>query len=216
MIYCYTGAPGSGKSANLARLIYRWLKSGKETLIISNVQIKEGIEGLDYDRYVYLDDTQVNPKYIVEVANQYWGDHTASSVEDAEERIKVIIDEGQLYFNSRSWKSNLENKWVWFFSIHRHFGITIFICTQYIKALDKQVQEMIEYEVMHRKLSNYGLVGMIIALFTKRLFQTITIWRPIKKVVDNEFFIMKSKYTDIYDTHRIFDIDGSYNAVRIV
>ena len=64
---------------------------------------------------------------------------------------------------------------------------------------------LIEYEWIHRKVSNFGIQGKIFSLlFGGKLFVAVKVWYPMKQKVGSEFFMYKKKFSDIYDTYALF------------
>lgn len=142
---------------------------------------------------------------ILDIARYYWCNHTAKNYDDAEGRILLFLDEAQLIFNSRSWAKNSKVGWGEFFSIYRKAGISVTLVTQYIENIDKQVRVLIEYEEVHRKVSNFGIMGKLIGLlFGGKLFVAVRKWSPIDKVIGRNFFIYHKKYASLYDTFHLF------------
>ena len=78
----------------------------------------------------------------------------------------VVIDECQIIFNCRDFGRKDRNAWVTFFSQHRKLDFNIILITQSDRMLDKQIRSLVEDEVKHRKLNNYGFGGMFLTLFS--------------------------------------------------
>ena len=81
-----------------------------------------------------------------------------------EDSILLIIDEAQMLFNPRDWNAKDRIEWLKFFQVHRHFGFSIILVSQSDMMLDKQIRALIEYEEIHRKVSNYGIRGYLLML----------------------------------------------------
>lgn len=68
------------------------------------------------------------------------------------------------------------------------------------------VYYMFEYEYVHRKLSNFGLKGMLLNLaMGGRTFVSVKIWYPMKEKVGQEFFHARKKLYRIYDSYQTFE-----------
>ena len=76
---------------------------------------------------------------------------------------------------------------------------------QFDKMLDRQIRALIEYECIHRKVSNFGIWGKIFSLFAGgKLFVCVKVWYPMKEKVGSEFFRAKKKYYQLYDSYADF------------
>ena len=93
-----------------------------------------------------------------------------------------------------------------FFTLHRHLGFDIILIAQFDRMLDRQIRALIEYEYIHRKVSNFGWKGKILSLLALgNLFVTVKVWYPMKEKVGSEFFKCKRKYYSLYDTYMMLD-----------
>lgn len=210
MITAFVGNPGSGKSLHMAMCIVRDLSPKKDTYVITNIPLNiEVIPEESRDRYKFVSNEELkDAQILVKIATEYWEHHVAYSQEDAENRIHLYIDECQYLFNAREWQKN--KNWTMFFSVHRHYGFKVYLITQMLGSIDKQVRGVIEYYIQHRKVCNFGLVGSIVGFLTRnRLFVTVTMWAPLDEKISSDFFLYKEKYGNIYNTHALFGLDGS-------
>lgn len=198
MIYLYSGTPGSGKSLHTAQVIYYTLLRNKP--VICNFSIN-----LDYvkhsDKFVYQDNTKLTPAYLVDYARRYWGDNPVREGE-----LTVFIDEAQMMFNARSWDASDRAGWNKFFQVHRHYGYDIILVAQFDRMIDRQIRSLIEYEVVHRKVSNMGIKGKLLCtlFLSPKLFVYVKIWYPMKEKVGSEFFRAHKKFYRLYDTYGTF------------
>lgn len=148
------------------------------------------------------------PSVLINSAIKFWSRHVADSLAEAERTIKVYIDEAQMLFNSRAWTKKGNQEWAKFFSVHRHFGYEIILMSQNDFNLDKQVRGVIEYNYVHRKVENSGIVGNLLSKICGGLFFYKSIWVPQNEVVDHQFFRYKKEYGELYDTSAMFSIKG--------
>lgn len=206
MIYLYSGTPGSGKSLHMARLIFNLLKNS-DCLVIGNFVLKSDyFTPLEMKRFIYLTNDQMNPDNLIRIAEEFWSTHKAKNYRDAEQKIRLFIDESQILFNARNWQKNYKDGWTTFFSVHRHYGFEIVLCTQMDTNLDKQVRGVIETQCIHRKIENIGIQGKILSfLCGGGLFYCVVRWYPMHEKVDGYFFKYRKKYGDVYDTHALFN-----------
>lgn len=214
MIYLYSGTPGSGKSLHMARMIFMLLKHS-DCLVIGNFYIKkEYFTDEQYSRFVYVPNDEMRPSKLIEIATEFWKTHKAKNYRDAEQKIRLFIDEAQILFNARDWQRNSIAGWPTFFSVHRHYGFEIVLCTQMDTNLDKQVRGVIETQVIHRKLENIGISGKIINLLMGGgMFFAVVKWYPMHEKVDGYFFKYRKKYSDVYDTHALFAQNGEIKSI---
>ena len=55
--------------------------------------------------------------------------------------------------------------------------------------IDKQIRSLIEYEYIHRKVSNFGVVGKVMSMVTfGKLFCAVKMWYPLNERLGAEFF----------------------------
>lgn len=201
MIYLYTGTPGSGKSLHMARDIYDTCNTKKgDRLIIVNFPVNVDLLR-NPERVVYIPYEELTPNKIIEVVRGFWGGRTPK-----EGCVKLFIDESQLIFNSRDWKDVGRRGWISLFTQHRKLGLDIFLVAQFDEMIDKQMRALVEYHVIHRKVTNFGLFGFLIRVMTMgQLFIAIYQWYGIKERISYEYFKARKKYYSLYDTLSIFD-----------
>ena len=72
--------------------------------------------------------------------------------------------------------------------------------------IDRQIRSLIEYEVIHRKVKNFGFWGGLLNLLAfGGLFIAVTNWYPLKERVGIDFFKARKKYFRLYDTYATFN-----------
>ena len=205
MIYLYSGTPGSGKSLHLAQILYDKIKLDN-CVIIGNFEInQQNIKGRKKGKYISIDNSRLNPRRLIKFSNMY-RKHYNKGKPLKEGKFTLVIDECQLLFNAREWQMNGRNEWISFFTQHRKFGFDIIVVSQFDRMVDRQVRSLIENEVVHRKVNNYGLFGKILGLLSGgSLFCYIVKWYPLKLKIGQGFFIGRKKYFCLYDTYKMFD-----------
>lgn len=203
MMYLYTGTPGSGKSYHVVKDIYALLRQGKN--IISN---------FDYDvesvprckgKYVYLDNSELTVKFLEDFcASDHCLDRRGCVIEG---QTYLIIDEAQILFNCRSWNDRVRVNWCNFFSQHRKYGYHVILITQVDRLIDRAIRSLCEYEYRHRKVNNFGLGGLLVALFCfgKPVFISLEYWYGAGEKIGSRFFIGRRKYFDLYNSYKLFD-----------
>lgn len=198
MIKLYSGTPGSGKSLHQASDLYWRIRTGKPTICnyaVNTAWIKGKGEVLE------VDNTQLRPQLLRDFANNYYMSHKF-----AEGSISVYIDEAQLLFNCRDNNMSGSRKdWIDFFSQHRKYGYDIILIAQFDRMLDRQIRSLIEYEYIHRKVSNFGWKGWIVNLVMGgKMHCCVSMWYPMRERIGAEFFRVKKKYYRIYDSYKDF------------
>lgn len=205
MIEIYTGTPGSGKSLHAAETIYWRLKKGQP--VICNFQIEPGYIKKYKETFYYCPNEKLTPEVLYDFSKTYFAESGNSFKEDS---ILLVIDECQLLFNARSWGRTDRAGWLSFFTQHRKYGYLVILVAQNDRMLDRQVRSLIEYEEIHRKVSNFGLFGAFLkALLHKEVFFSVRRWYPLKERVDLYMFVPKKRYYRLYDTRALFDSDNN-------
>lgn len=202
MIELYTGTPGSGKSLHCAKIIYNRLNRGKG--VIANFDINLTIfKKKKIGKFVYIDNSELSPEGLMRYALKNHKRNTNGHI--SEGQTLLVIDECQILFNSRDWQAKDRMKWATFFTQHRKYGYNIILITQFDRLIDRQIRSLVEYQVIHRKASNYKTLGLIIGMFFRgNIFVAITQWYGIKEKINSEWFVMRPKYARLYDSYKIF------------
>lgn len=197
MIYLYSGTPGSGKSLHVASLLYWKLRAKKMCIANFNFNAAKCKKNPEF---VYIDNEKMNPDCLKKMSFDYFKSHKFK-----EGAITLIIDECQLLFNAREWNKKGRSEWLSFFTQHRKYGYDIILICQFDLMIDRQIRSLIEYEFIHRKVSNFGLFGKIFSLFFGgNLFVSVKVWYPLKEKVGSEFFRAKKFYYKLYDSYSDF------------
>ncbi len=229
MVYFYTGVPGSGKGVHSSEVVYRMLQSGKD--IITNIEFHteliepKGRKPLGHCIYVptreFLQDAFIKkPKGSEEkysylqglygFANNY---HLRDSNGDFfEHQTFLVLDEVQEFFNSRTWNRRDRLAWCSFFREHRKYGYDCILISQDDKSVDKQIRQILQKNVLHRKVTDYKLFGKVLKLLTGRdLFVAISSQYGMKKAdarTATRFYFGKQKYYDFYNSMQTFRDSG--------
>lgn len=201
MILLYSGTPGSGKSYHATRDIIDHMKY-KKMPVIANFELG----GLDAEwDFNYRPNSELNTDFLVAFANDCW-----SRRRFAEEGILLVIDECQLLFNSRTWNDADRLKWLEFFSQHRKYGYKIIFVAQDDCMVDKQFRALMEYEVNHRKVSNYGLFGWLLdALTFGKHVLAVRYYFGKRERLDSQYIRLSKKYYQYYNSYKSFEGAGT-------
>lgn len=203
MIWLYSGTPGSGKSYHAATEIVRYMRLGKG--VICNFPIKAGAVKGAKSVPQFVDGDSLKPGYFVWYAMQ-------NHYDGKEGQTLIVIDEAQLVFNARESTTKGRKEWLKFFQLHRHLGYDVLLIAQSDRMLDRQIRALLEYDVRHRKANNFGFIGLLLSVFTRRaLFLAIQRWYGIPGkdgICDKNFFWFRAEFAQIYDSYALFDMDG--------
>lgn len=203
MIELYTGTPGSGKSLHCAKVIYNRINRGKG--VIANFDINLTIfKKKKIGNFLYIENSELSPDGLMRYAIKNHKRNTNGHI--IEGQTLLVIDECQILFNSRDWQARDRMKWATFFTQHRKYGYNVILITQFDRLIDRQIRSLVEYQVIHRKVSNYKTLGLILGLFFRgNVFVAVTQWYCIKGKVNSEWFVMRQKYARLYDSYKIFN-----------
>lgn len=202
MIYLYSGTPGSGKSLHQAEDIYWILKAGKPVLANFEVNV-DFIKTKHLGEFYYINNEILKPEILIRYSQIYFRDHDFK-----EGTIRLFIDECQLLFNAREWNIKGRKEWLSFFTQHRKYGYDIYLVAQFDRMIDRQIRSLIEYEVIHRKVKNFGRWGTIFNFLAGgNLFVAVYMWYPMKERLRSEFYKGNKKYFEIYNTYTLFNED---------
>lgn len=199
MIYLYSGTPGSGKSLHSASVIKMNLKMNRP--VICNFPIVEDVKG--YKNFTYCPNWNLTPDYLIKFSQEHFKGKRIK-----EDSIILIIDECQLLFNARDWQQCGRNKWLSFYTQHRHYGYLIILVAQFDRMIDRQIRSLIEYNFLHRKVANMGWKGFILnMLLGGKSFVCVKVWYPLNEKVGSEIFKARKSLYSIYDSYNILSVE---------
>ena len=158
MITLYSGTPGAGKSLHLATRLYHWMQF-KDAPIIGNFATNFSSIKKRKGFYLYMDNSELTPDKLIKFS-QYYSQIKGRRVKEGE--ILLVIDECQILFNSRDWGQKNRAQWCSFFTQHRKLGYEVVLVAQFDRMLDRQIRSLIEYEWIHRKVSNFVAVSSLL------------------------------------------------------
>lgn len=196
MISLYSGTPGSGKSLHCAQVIRNHLKFYSDVIGTFHINKDCLFKKSNYE-YTYINIYSLSPAFLVAYAKNH------KLKKGVEGSFLLIIDEAQRLFNSRTWNNKDRNDWITFFAEHRHLGYDIILVSQNDRMLDRQIRALIEYEYVHRKVTQFGLKGKILAVFVGT-FAYVKNWYPLKEKIDSAFFRADKRLFNFYNTFEDF------------
>lgn len=148
MITLISGIPGSGKSLNaVSRYLLPALKANRR--VVTNIS---GLDLLLVSVYIDLDPQEVEKNLIIQ-------DEFSTEIiqEVCKQNDLIIIDEAQLYWNSRDFKEQENKNVLAILQKHRHYGQDYVFLTQNIDQVDVGIRRLCAVHYRLVKLSNVGL-----------------------------------------------------------
>lgn len=204
MITAFTGVPGGGKSLHAAQEIKDAIEK-KGIPVIANFDVNRPLLGKailkrkKMGEFHHMLNSEITPDTLIEFAQEHYKDEKFS-----EAGILLVLDEAQLLFNARTWNDRQRGDWVYFFTNSRHFGYRVILICQFLEMLDKQIRSVIEIEVKHRNMANFGLAGKVISLCVGgKLFVCVTYYCGLSQRVGVQYVLGRRhlyKFYDSYDT----------------
>lgn len=197
MIMLYSGTPGSGKSLHMAREIDLRLRVRKKDVIASfpiNTDIISRNGKKKIAKFIYCGVEEMTTEYLISYALE---NHKLG----VEDQTLVCIDECQIIFNTREFSRKDRMKWIVFFTQHRKLGYNFLLVSQYDRLIDRQIRCLLEYDVIHRKVNNFG----ILFLLPIKIFLALEVWYGNRQVISKNFFLYKKKLGAMYDSFMMFD-----------
>lgn len=194
MVLLYSGTPGSGKSYHATKRVHDMTKKGM--FVIANFSVI--LPPAQAQRFFFVPTEELTVEFLLNF-------HIEHLKQGKESQCLILIDEAAVLFNSRDYGRKDRSDWLKFFAQHRKLGYDVILITQQDRSLDRQIRGVIEYNYIHRKLTNFGLKGWIIRFITHKQFVCIHIWYPIKERLDCEYFRINKKIANSYDTFSLFN-----------
>lgn len=199
MIYLYSGTPGSGKSLDVANEIYKANLINKTVICNFPINTNALKKRKNKDSFIYKNNLELTPQFLIDYSIN-------NCVKGKENQVLLIIDEAQVLFNAREWNVKDRKEWCQFFQLHRHYGYKIILVTQFDRLIDRQIRSLVEYEIVHRKLNNYGFLGSLIGLLTlSTLFVRVEYWYGMKQKISSSFYRGNKRLYRLYDSYISFN-----------
>lgn len=199
MIYLFSGTPRSGKSLDVARDVLRWLRAGKT--VIGTMYINQAMVEKLPGRYIFVDIYAMHPDQFVKYAEMYLQ-------KGKESQAKIIIDECYRILGARFQGDPNRRAWLEFFPIHGQLGYDVILIAQKDRQIDRQIRDLIEYDILHRKGNNAGNSGWLMSLFFGTFFIRIERWYGTNDVLSRTVFPYRKKWGRFYDSYMAFDEQG--------
>jgi len=153
MITAIEAKPGQGKTVYCTYLIERYLRRGYK--VVTNVRTR-------FPKATYASTWEDILKHIYEHCSD-----DATMSKGREGSLKIVLDELQIYLNSRNWeKLPLEVQLL--LSQHRHYGVDIIGATQSTKRVDTIFRELVQVLYRLRRITVFSLFGHTFGWFALR------------------------------------------------
>jgi len=220
VIYLVDGVPGAGKTYYACRRIEQDLCAGK--VVCTNVALKPDwawrVAGANPARRMNRS-ARNNRARELERRLLYSDDlaelFRVRTEGTAEGRAVMVLDEAHRWLNSRSWAGQKGRaEIIAWFTGHRHYGFDVFLITQYVDMVDKQVRNLVEYRVRLRNLKRERFCG--VRVIPTNLFAAITELHGGKKdvnVVGRDFYRLQGRVAGMYDTHGLAIADAPADTI---
>lgn len=206
MISLYSGTPGSGKSLHVAEKIFTRLQIG--VTCICNFDFNTDLVRFKRAEFYKVENWDLTVDYLVEFAFAHGKKNRKGKLKEGQ--FLLVIDECQMLFNSRDYGKRDRQEWCTFFTQHRKYGYDVILVAQFDRMIDRQIRSLIEYEFIHRKVSNFGWRGYLLNIFMMgNMFACKEMWYPMKEKVSASFFRFNKKYARCYDSYKLFQLDNN-------
>ena len=193
MLALFSGTPGSGKSVHATKLALDYLAKGRHVLL--NYELDRS-KIPNPELYEYIPNGLLSVDDLKRRAATY---QAGGVVEDS---VLLVIDEAASVFNSRSWQQADRADWLKFFTQSRKMGYMVVLVAQFDRMLDKQLRELLQYDFVHHKVSNYGLMGWAFgSLLGGKLHVYKQVYYPTGDTIGSKYFFVKKKVYEIYDSY---------------
>jgi len=225
VIVAVHGKPGGGKTWTCVKIITDDLLNGR--VVVTNVKLRDGwsdeLASAGWRRFtsrhrrarraaklrrLYL--FVQNMDELLRVFHERPDRYPRSSENLCEGWWTVVLDEAHKWLNNREWKDERRQVYGSWFAEHRKLGCDVFLLSQHIDAIDKQVRDRVEYVVTLKNLKRLQVMG--VSLIPWNLFLAVWVWAdgstPTKRAIAKRRLYGLDWRRALYDTFQL------YGAVR--
>jgi len=171
MISIYVGKPGMGKTYSLVRIALKSIKAGKD--VYSNF---------------FIDFSSLKIKSKKPLGKIYFWKKPEDLVDIRQG--EILIDEAQIYFNSRKWRE-LDERLQYKLQQHRKQGLNIWGAVQHYRRIDTIARELVNSVHVVRKLGT---------IFVTREYDIEDMEKAKKRAHGFSMFVLDKKIAKCYDT----------------
>jgi zona occludens toxin (predicted ATPase) len=218
VIYLVDGTLGAGKTYYALRQIEAALGAGK--VVVTNVTLRD-----DWAERVARGNParRISRTAIARRAELYRSRLlVADSLADVmrvrvhgkgEGRAVVVLDEAHRWLNARLWNAGrgrdqdpdaiVRGDVVSWLSSTRHYGMDVYLISQHIEDIDKQVRNRVEYRVRLRNLKRVKVAG--VRVFPCNVFVAISELVSARQapVAHRDYYLLSKRIAGMYDTHEL-------------
>lgn len=219
MIYLVDGTPGAGKSYYSVCRIVDALAAGK--VVVTNVPLSDDWA----ERAASANPMRRLSRRAIRRRAERYRDRVlvTRSLEEVmrvrvvgagEGRAVVVLDEAHRWLNSRMWGKDTSRadvvEWV---SAHRHYGFDIYLISQHIEDIDKQVRNRVEYRVRLRNLKRVKVAG--VRVFPCNFFVAISELVSARQAptAGRDYYPLRKRLAGMYATHGLAAEDVPADAI---
>lgn len=197
MFSVVTGRLGSGKSLFVASLIEEAATKGKR--IVANFDLNFDAYSFSYPLDCTVIPTRPNSDILKSVG--------MGSDKESDPGL-MIIDEGALVLNSRTWNDKEREKVIAWFAMSRKLNWDVYVIIQHVSALDKQIREMF-CEIYINCMRLDRLKVPIIGIGLPRVHLAVGRYGslPTAPITQRWIYRGNKKLYSLYNTSHIFDPD---------
>lgn len=204
MIATVTGPPGAGKSFYAVRKAVDAVESGR--YLVTNFPLVDGWEEIVARHHVLRWMIPGRRRAIAQRIRErsFYTEDVSELARlrfagTAEGRAVAIVDEAHNFMNARTWNDAGRLDVVRFFTQHRKVGLDVYLITQDLQNIDRQVRGLLEYHVTLRNLRRMKVMGVPVS--PVNCFLAVWQWHSAgRAVVKREVFALNYAKR-LYDTH---------------
>lgn len=196
MLSIYTGVPGSGKTTHAVTDILWACRAGRP--VLTNISI----DAAHLPKADVTCSQNLTPREIV-----WWADDKGFRGEGG---LLLVIDEAQLFLNSRDWQHGDRADWLSLFTQHRKLGLSIVLIAQHETMLDKQCRNVCDSIEVHRSLRGLKWLGGVLSLLTGgRLYYSMAYWPQGKFKLSSDWHLRTPAVERLFDTRQSYGGAGA-------
>lgn len=204
-IYLYSGGVGSGKSLHAASDIRFELTRRHPRPVLANFELSPTAPVPDERRglFSFVPNSEISADLFIDFADQWWETH-----DFAEDHIILCLDECQIIWNARTWSQGDRLSFLEFLSQSRKYGYKVILIAQNMAMIDNQFRMLVDVDVNHRRVGNWGWLGPILSALTlRRLFARVSyavINGKTRERVGLSWYVARSRDMRMYDSYARF------------
>jgi hypothetical protein len=133
---------------------------------------------------------------------------------EGEGRAIVVIDEAHVFMNARNWRDDDRMALVEWASASRKLGLEVYLVTQDLASLDRQVRDRLTYHITLRNLKQFKVAGIPIIPFN--FFIAVWQWHAAgKAIVKREMYRLDWR-AKLYDTMDLGTFASLLNPADVI